>query len=309
MIGSSRNDQIEWAEELIKGKFLVASYFTTEICSGEIISCSIINQDGDILFNSLVCPEFMRMNLPLEIARDITSRSLSAASTFTLLRGKHDKVLLQSDLPVLIYNVDTDRQFLKLAYTRSLSQQPGIRYDDVLTRYKIFSGRNPSAYCRLYSAIHSESIPHMPHVMNSTLAHARGILALVKKMANSNEITVSIATSSIMTSKLDINMIGISVGGASDSRGDILMPPWTLQSNYDNGKITASEYEKAYLLCLRDRYLVYPEQFVQILHMEQFSLSCDCGSDAYCHRVTAKNSLLKIATKMGYLTEDRGEIV
>jgi hypothetical protein len=308
MIGSSRNDQIEWAEELIKGKFLVASYFTTEICSGEIISCSIINQDGDILFNSLVRPESMRMNLPLEMARGITSRSLSAANTFAVLSTKHDKVLLQSDLPVLIYDIDIDREFLRLAYARSRSPQPGIGYDDVLTRYKIFSGRSQAAYCQLSSAISSESIPHMPYVMNSTLAHARGTLALVKKMANSNEITVSIATSSVMTSKLDINMIGISAG-VNDGIGDILVPPWTLQSNYDNGKLTASEYEEAYLLCLRDRYLVYPEKFVQILHMEQFSLSCDCGSDAYCHRVTAKNSLLKIATKMGYLTEDRGEIV
>lgn len=90
--------------------------------------------------------------------------------------------------------------------------------------------------------------------------------------------------------------------------GKMLAPTWDIVWGVKKAQISEQEYETSYLAILRERYSRDKAAFLEILALEEVTLTCYCRAGKFCHRHIAVNVLEKIAAHHGIPFERGGEL-
>jgi hypothetical protein len=122
--------------------------------------------------------------------------------------------------------------------------------------------------------------------------------------------TVSITIYTAQMRIDDHNAIDITVKSANTPLGRALAPTWEMVNGLREGRITDEEYTEKYLALLRQRYAQDNNLFHELLRDNtRIVLKCYCPPDTFCHRLIAKDVLIKIAEHIGIQATFGGEIV
>ena len=105
--------------------------------------------------------------------------------------------------------------------------------------------------------------------------------------------------------------IDITIKSASTPVGRALSPTWEMVNGFKSGVMTEEIYTEKYLSLLRHRYQYDSIKFAiwDILkNKRSITLKCFCPADTFCHRLLAKDVLIKIGEQIGVDVCDGGEI-
>ncbi|MFW6243470.1 MAG: hypothetical protein ACOC2W_04855 [bacterium] len=93
-------------------------------------------------------------------------------------------------------------------------------------------------------------------------------------------------------------------------KGDlnILAPTWSMVMNYKRGEINERQYTKLYYQLIKQKYKENKKEFHKLIKKNVITLKCYCKAGEFCHRLLAKDILLKIADNLGITVYYKGEI-
>lgn len=107
---NARLDAVQWAQTLAERPFLVLDTETTGLGAlDRIVEIAVINENGEVLLNTLVNPE---MYIPADVIgiHGITNEMVRGQPAFRDLLPDLESLL--AGQPVVMYNVDFDKRFL-----------------------------------------------------------------------------------------------------------------------------------------------------------------------------------------------------
>lgn len=105
--------------------------------------------------------------------------------------------------------------------------------------------------------------------------------------------------------------IDITIKSASTPAGRALSPTWDMVNGFMSGAMTEKIYTQKYLSLVRHRYRYDSIKFAiwDILkNNRSITLKCYCPAETFCHRLLAKELLMKIGEYIGVEVCDGGEI-
>lgn len=85
--------------------------------------------------------------------------------------------------------------------------------------------------------------------------------------------------------------------------GKLFAPPWSLVSNYNNGRITDDEYTDEYSDILIRSIASSPAVWVRFIALEMATLVCYCKVGNFCHRIVAAHFCLTMTPTVRYIGE------
>lgn len=137
------NRAVKWANKWRNDKFLILDTETTGLENTEIIEIAVINQDKQILINTLVKPACF---IPYEVIKihSITNEMVADAPCFTNIYDRLKEIL--SNQNVLIYNTSFDHPIINSECRRN--ELPRINFNShcLMEMYAIFMGEYSGYY-------------------------------------------------------------------------------------------------------------------------------------------------------------------
>lgn len=105
--------------------------------------------------------------------------------------------------------------------------------------------------------------------------------------------------------------LDITIKSASTVVGKALAPTWEMVNGYKSGAMSEAEYRQLYVRLLRERYKW--DKHKHAIHnalktQRSITLKCYCPADTFCHRLIAKDVLMRIGEHIGVVVCDGGEI-
>lgn len=105
--------------------------------------------------------------------------------------------------------------------------------------------------------------------------------------------------------------IDITIKSASTPVGKALSPTWAMVNAYKSGTMSEAEYTEQYLTLVRQRYADLKTRDAisdMVMIADSITLKCYCPADTFCHRLLARDVLMKIGEAIGVEVCDGGEI-
>ena len=89
----------------------------------------------------------------------------------------------------------------------------------------------------------------------------------------------------------------------SDMIGKLFAPPWSLVSDFKDGRLTEDKYTDIYSDILLQGIASSPAVWVKFIALDEATLVCYCKAGDFCHRVVAAHFCLTMTPVVEYIGE------
>lgn len=170
-------ESVRWSNEILKTGFVILDTETTGLHSPQIMQIGIINQDGDVLLDTLVKPTEPCTDDALAI-HCITDEMVANAPTYDKIYD--DIVAAIAGQNVVIYNAPFDTDALYHSRRPYNLDAIDFKYTCAMELY--------SQYCGQWSVYHhSYTWQQLPGGDHTAVGDCRATLKLIQQMAESEE--------------------------------------------------------------------------------------------------------------------------